>query len=157
MLLQEYAHVFTGSYINLQNKTLPEETAKIDAELRTIGQERNKSDRFLKSLYENLVSAVISNDEYHEMKENYEAKIAVMAARADDLRNRKRYLESQVTVYKDLSEAVAGINCNTDLTAALIDRLVDKILVSSDKSIEIRWTFTDEVYRSGGLALCSNM
>jgi DNA invertase Pin-like site-specific DNA recombinase len=156
-LLQKYAHVFTGSYINLKNKTMPEEKASMDAELRSIRLERDKSEGFLKSLYENLVSGLITAEEYGDMKAEYNAKIAALTDRANELRNRKRFLEDKLSEYKSLSDAVAGLTCEHDLTAALIERTVDKILVYHDKSIEIRWTFTEESYFERGLALCSNM
>ncbi|MDL2287411.1 recombinase family protein [Eubacteriales bacterium OttesenSCG-928-G02] len=147
--LQKKAKVFIGRYINIQNKILPAQTVKIDTELRAIRQEQDKNKSYLKSLYESLVSDLITADEYREMKTDYESKIEEQYARADELRNRKRHLESQVTVYRNLAEAVRGICCNDDLTSELIGKTVERIEISRDKSIMIRWKFDDDVYRSG--------
>jgi len=91
-----------------------------------------------------MVSGLLTADEFTQMKSDYEVKIAALSARADEIRNNKRETEQNASQYRDLASAVSAVIANDTLTAELIDRLVDKILVSPDKSFEVRFKFADE-------------
>jgi DNA invertase Pin-like site-specific DNA recombinase len=115
------------------------------AELLQVRQELDRVSGFLKGLYESLVSGDITNSEYAEMKQNYEKRITALTDREKQLRNeiRERYLCE--TAIKKTSEKLDAVNCITDLTAEVIDALVEKILVFEDKHIEVRFRFTTEM------------
>jgi hypothetical protein len=112
---------------------------------------------FSKDLYERLVSDLISEDSYKSEKAAHLDKLSKITNRADELRNRRREIEAQVSEYHDLSEAISGIKSDSDLTTGLMNLLVDKILVSHDKTFEIYFRFADEIKETEGLLLCASM
>lgn len=141
-MLHEQAEVLTGRYIQLERSQ--SELSETASELKTINAELNDNGRYLKSLYENMVSGIISADEFRQMKSDYEAKIQALSARANEIRDTERNTKSQLTEYRDLNEAVSVTLTNNALTVALIEKLVDRVSVRHDKSLEIRFSFKDE-------------
>ncbi|GHU94489.1 hypothetical protein FACS1894208_05660 [Clostridia bacterium] len=91
------------------------------------------------------MTALITTDEFSQMKSNYERKIKELSDRADAIRGQCRATERDVKEFLDLSDAVFSVKCRFDLTAELVDKLIDKILVSHDKSFEVVFKFRDEM------------
>jgi DNA invertase Pin-like site-specific DNA recombinase len=139
-LLHKHSEAIFGHYIGVKRERT---SASADADLREINAKLDKSGRMLKSLYESMMSGLITSDEFVEMKAGYEAKIAELSERANELRDVKRKTEDNVTEYRNLADAVSAVLADERLTKELIDRLVDKILVKPDKSFEIRFKFAD--------------
>jgi hypothetical protein len=142
-LIQQQTRVLTGEYVQIHKRASA--VAADDSELKTIQRELEKSGFVLKSLYESLVSALITTDEFSQMKSDYEHKIKELSDRADAIRREKRATESEIKDFLNLSDAVFSVKCRFDLTAELVDKLIDKILVSHDKSFEIVFKFRDEM------------
>jgi len=94
---------------------------EIKAELTALRQEADKSGRMFKSLYESLVSGLITAEEYRDMREAYETKTQKSLARAAELENRQAELDRQVAEYFELSDLIADPHI-LDLTGA--DKLV---------------------------------
>jgi DNA invertase Pin-like site-specific DNA recombinase len=116
----------------------PNELANVCAELK-------RANGFLKGLYESLVDGDITESEYREMKQSYEAKTAELSEREKQLREtaRERHLKQSVT--NKASKHLGAVNVISDITADLLDALVERILVFSDKHIEVKFKFTDEI------------
>jgi DNA invertase Pin-like site-specific DNA recombinase len=141
-LLHKQSEAVLGKFIRIEtaNIAVNEHTA----ELRAINTELNGTGRYLKSLYESLVTGIIDADEFKQMKADYEAKIATLSERADEIRGNSREAESTAVEYRDLVDAVSASLHNETLTGKIIDRLVDKILVRQDKSVEVYFKYADE-------------
>ncbi|GHU94554.1 hypothetical protein FACS1894208_05820 [Clostridia bacterium] len=88
---------------------------------------------------------LITTDEFSQMKSDYERKVKELSGRADAIRHEKRATESDIKDFLNLSDAVFSVKCKFDLTAELVDTLIDKILVSHDKSFEVVFKFRDEM------------
>jgi len=114
---------------------------EIKAELTALRQEADKSGRMFKSLYESLVSGLITAEEYRDMREAYETKTQKSLARAAELENRQAELDRQVAEYFELSDLIADAGKN-GITANMIERLIDRIQIHSDRSIEVDFSFT---------------
>jgi DNA invertase Pin-like site-specific DNA recombinase len=115
-----------------------------DAELREINKALGKDGRLLKSLYESMVGGVITRDEFTSMKADYEARIAALSARADEIRNLFYAEKARSDERRDLADAVSDVLANERLTAELVSRLVERIDVSPDKSFEVVFKFNNE-------------
>ncbi|MDR2654910.1 MAG: hypothetical protein LBC56_02395 [Oscillospiraceae bacterium] len=122
-----------------------------------MSQKLEKNSNFLKSLYENLASGLITEDYYRKIKSENKDNVSSLIEQIDRLRNKKREIENRVSKYHDLSEAVSGLNSDLNLTANLIDLLIEKILVSHDKSFEVHFCFADEIKEMEGMPQCINM
>ncbi len=118
--------------------------AQHEAELRSISQSLDKDGSMLKSLYESMVSGIITADEFVLMKADYEAKIEALTRQADMIRNNKYETASQAAAIRNTHDAVNAALRDNKLTAEIISLLVDKILVNPDKSFEIVLNFQDE-------------
>jgi hypothetical protein len=144
--IQKYAEAVLGKSVKLRlnNEAVELNRAAVKTELAALKQENAKGERMLKSLYESLVSGLINAAEYREMRESYEAKSKANLDRAGELESGQRELEKQVADYRELSE-LAGNAETGGITAELIDRLIERIDVFSDRGIKVKYKFESEV------------
>ena len=98
----------------------------------------------IRGLYENLVSGVITNDEYFEFKAQYENKIAGLEQDMERTECEVSDMERQLLKLDGLSRDFSAVRDNPMLTAELIDRLVERIEIDHDKHLNIRFRFQSE-------------
>jgi hypothetical protein len=143
-LLQKQSEVIDGKLIELNGTSNKSMQDSMEAELREVNQYLNTDGRMLRSLYENMINGLITQAEFVQMKTDYETKIIASSARADEIRNALRDAECLKKDYLDMAEAVSVVIENDSLTAEIIERLVDKVLVHPDKRFEIYLRYSDE-------------
>ena len=141
-IIQKYAEIIRGRFIQLEIETKCGETAS-DIELNEINSLLDKDGRMIKSLYESMVGGMITRDEFGQMKADYEAKIADLSNRAKEIRNSRRETEQKNKDYTDFAQAVSTVTASDSLTEEIIDKLVEKVLVNPDKSVEVYFKFAD--------------
>ena len=112
---------------------------------QNIAQYRNR----IRGLYENLMQGVISNEEYFSFKNQYEAKISDAENELALLEKSGKTMELQQKRQESLSDDLGDIRKKPKLTAALIDRLIERIEVSHDKQISVRFRFQSEFEEYG--------
>ncbi|GHU90540.1 resolvase [Clostridia bacterium] len=139
-LLRKQATVFAER----RDITVKENATANSAELTRTKQELDRTSGFLKGLYESLVSGDITNAEYNDMKSAYEAKIAKLTEREQQLRDEIRESFLRESTLKKASNNLDNVSVISDLTAEVVDALIDKILLFEDKHIEVTFKFTDE-------------
>jgi site-specific DNA recombinase len=142
-LLRKHAEAILGGYLQLKRMAPVQESAA-DTELADINRQLSASGNFLKSLYENMQDGLITAEEFVSMKADYEARIETLSNRADGIRAGRRGEKSTRQAYRDFADAASDALANHELSAEIIDRLVEKILVHRDKSFEIILRFKDE-------------
>jgi DNA invertase Pin-like site-specific DNA recombinase len=142
-ILHKQAEALLGRYISIGKAENPAKSGA-ETELKEINAALDKDGRMLKSLYENLVSGILSRDEFIQMKADYEAKIAALSVRADAIRNARSQEETQAEKYRDFADAVSAAISDDKLTGEIIERLIDKILVYPDKSFDVLFKFANE-------------
>jgi len=114
-------------------------------ELTAVRAELDKAQHFCRGLYESLILGDITDTEYKQMKSGYESKIAALTER-EKLLLEDNY--SRVRAKNKLSqsrESVRDLNCVSDLTAEIIDKLVERIHVYQGKRIAVKFRFAEEV------------
>ena len=107
-------------------------------------QEIQRFRGIVRSLYENLVQGVLTKDEYFDYKEKYESRIADLAVEMEQLEDGLRTMDAQAEQHRALEQDAAQIKTDRALTGALIERLIDRIEVSHDKQITVRYRFQSE-------------
>jgi len=140
--IKSHADAVIGQSVKLR-KNLAEIEARrqeVKAELTALRQEADKYGRMFKSLYESLVSGLITAEEYKEMREGYETKTQTNLALAADLENRQAELDRQVAEYFELSDLIANAD-NNGISAGIVERLVERIKIHSDRSIDVDFSF----------------
>ncbi|MDR0949321.1 MAG: recombinase family protein [Lachnospiraceae bacterium] len=147
VLIREQALRFTELRIPIQNKG----NAPISDELKKIQQELGRTIGFLKGLYESLMDGDITNDEYTDMKFGYETKIETLKNQERVVRNKlhEKYLAESVRNLAD--KALCNINGIEDLTAEVIDALIERIQLFQDNHIEVKFKFTEEIASTEGI------
>ena len=143
-MLGKQAEAILGGYVQVECE-VPVKNAAAEAELNEINSRLSKNGHFLKSLYENMLGGMITAEEFSSMKANYEREIEALSSRADDIRARRRERTSGREAYYAFSDAASEALATRELTADIVDRLVEKISVRRDKSFEIVLRFRDEL------------
>ena len=145
-MLQDALDTALGQY-TLSLAELPRQAAD-RAELRekitSRKQEIQRLRGIVRSLYENLVQGVLTKDEYFDYKEKYESRIADLAVEMEQLEDGLRTMDAQAEQHRALEQDAAQIKTDRALTGALIERLIDRIEVSHDKQITVRYRFQSE-------------
>ena len=145
-MLQDALDTALGQY-TLSLAELPRQAAD-RAELRekitSRKQEIQRLRGIVRSLYENLVQSVLTKDEYFDYKEKYESRIADLAVEMEQLEDGLRTMDAQAEQHRALEQDAAQIKTDRALTGVLIERLIDRIEVSHDKQIMVRYRFQSE-------------
>lgn len=132
VMLHEQGKLMTGHYQSLVHR----HTEGVEAdELVATRQGIAKTKTLIQSLYENLVSDVITSEEYAQMKADYSEMVAMLTQRAGDLHETAIKRNRDIVTYKELTEAVDATLRDRKLTAVLIETLVDRVEVYSDKTV----------------------
>ena len=84
------------------------------------------------------------HNEYFDYKEKYESRIADLSVEMEQLEDGLRTIDTQIEQHRALEQDAAQIKTDCALTGALIERLIDRIEVSHDKQITVRYRFQSE-------------
>lgn len=125
-------------------------TNNVNEELLSVQTELAKNKQFFKGLYESLVDGDISSAEYKEMKAAYELKIAALTEREKQLHEADRKRIRQENELSKAQQSVWSLRSISDLTTEVVGRLIERISVYEDKHIEVKFTFTDEIFFGHG-------
>ena len=90
------------------------------------------------------VESKYSHSESISLKGSYETKIEQLAAEIGQLESGVAAIDRQIEEYRTLEKDAEDIRKNRELTAELIDRLIDRIEVSKDKKLTVRFKFRSE-------------
>lgn len=142
-IIRHEAEIIVGKNLRLKQKDsqLAAQKAGMEKEISKLRQEMETNRGFLISLYENLVTGILTSDEYRSMKSDYEKKITAAVERMQQLQKQQAELEKQVNGYSRLAEKLAEVDGDTTLTARLVDLLIERITVNSPEDISIRFRF----------------
>ena len=131
--------------LQADNSQQPDQAITEKTELQKLQSSIKQTSHFLKSLYESLSQECITLDEYKEMKTGYEIKIAELTAKEKDLRNSLLNKTAINAVKSKTATHLKDVSQISDLSAETLERLIEKIIISSDKQIEVQFKFADEL------------
>lgn len=117
------------------------DTSKKD--LASAQSELDRNKRFLEGLYESLVSGDISDAEYKDLKSAYETKIASLTGQIKQLHDTIHSRARQEASLAQAHTNVRKLEQASDLTAEIIDRLVERITVYPGGRLEVKLSFMD--------------
>ena len=145
-MLQNALETALGSY-SLSLVELPQQTAErtdLKEKISSRKQEIQRLNGLIRSLYENLIQGILSKVEYITYKGKYESRIEQLAEEVAHLEKGLKALDKQIAQYRALKLDSDDLRENRELTAALIDRLIDRIEITKDKQITVRYRFESE-------------
>ena len=118
--------------------------AEADREIARLRRETSGNRRYLTSLYENMVTGVLTAAEYRELKAGYEQKIAEAVERTKVLFERQKDLERQ---RKDCFDMLDAAREGVALDPLLVDKLIERITISGPEEVSIQFKFRDSFDR----------
>lgn len=141
--IMKEAETVIGDNLRLkeQDPRIAERKASAEREQKRLlaSVEQNRS--FLRSLYENLVTGILTSGEYAELKQDYESRITAEMAQAQALEEQQKELQKQLHKFSSLAKKLSLIDGNTELTARLVDELIEKVIVRNRQNVEIVFRF----------------
>lgn len=143
VIIKQKSTVISGKNLFLQQheKAIADKAVKLQKEIRIAQTELSQNQLFLKSLYENLVTGLLTLEDYKEMKQSYEQKIVELQVSHTKLIGHQSDLKMQTSDFTGLTKKLKQINRRTALTAELLDGLIEKITIYNGKDIEIAFRF----------------
>lgn len=115
-------------------------------------QERTRLSDLSCGLYESLTLGIIGRDEYFSLRERYDAQLAQLSEDLEQLEKGLAALEAQIKKIQAVRRDAQSIRKDRALTAELIDRLIERIDVTTEKHIAVTFKFQSE-YESYGEVL----
>ena len=146
-LLQKQIEIFAERQAAKDTK---QADSTANAELRSVQSDIQRNSNFLKGLYESLVSGDITVNEYKDLKASYETSLNSLATREKALRDGAVKIVADEIKGQKAANSIRGLRCIDDLSANVLEALVEKIYVFEGKRIEVHYRFTDETARGGG-------
>ncbi|WP_409968007.1 recombinase family protein [Bengtsoniella intestinalis] len=146
VMLHQQNKLMTGHYQSLlhQHDTISEDTALV-ATRKDIVQTKH----IIQSLYENLVSDIITPEEYSQMKADYTEKLSQLTEQAGNIQEANQQRRQTVEHYQTLTDAVTKTLADRKLTALLVEHLVDRIEVHRDKTATIQLRYRQQLKEVG--------
>ena len=145
-MIQNALETALGSYA-LSLVELPQQAAErtdLREKISSRKQEIQRLNGLIRSLYENLIQGILSKEEYITYKGKYESRIQQLTEEVAHLEKGLKALDKQIAQYRALKRDSDDLRENRELTAALIDRLIDRIEITKDKQITVRYRFENE-------------
>ena len=145
-MIQNALETALGSYASSLVE-LPQQAAErtdLKEKIASRKQEIRRVNGLIRSLYENLIQGILLKEEYITYKGKYEAKIEQLSEEVSHLEKGLKALDKQIAQYRSLKRDSDDLRENRELTAALIDRLIDRIEITKDKQITVRYRFESE-------------
>lgn len=159
-ILQQELTVALGNYSFVLEAEVKRKKERDDlkAGISAKKQEIDRNRRFVRGLYENFVQKVLTSEEYFTMKKDYEAAIVTLSDEISTLENGLAVMDAQLAKYKELEQDAKVLEKDHTLTAALIDRLIERIEITHDKEIRVSFRFKSEFEEYGkAVEQCRNL
>ena len=159
-ILQQELTVALGNYSFVLEAEVKRKKERDDlkAGISAKKQEIDRNRSFVRGLYENFVQKVLTSEEYFTMKKDYEAAIAKLSDEISTLENGLAVMDAQLAKYKELEQDAKVLEKDHTLTAALIDRLIERIEITHDKEIRVSFRFKSEFEEYGkAVEQCRNL
>ena len=107
-------------------------------------QETEKKRRLIRGLYENFVQGILTNEEYFELKADYEESIRTLSGEIEALEKDMDALDSRLVRYRAMEKDAKSLAQDHALTAELIDRLIERIEIDHERNIHVTFRFKSE-------------
>lgn len=98
-----------------------------------------------RSLYENLLSGVLTQEEYQFMRERYDAQAEQQRCVMQECEAALSLLKQQDKIRSRLQEEAQVLRNQPELAVEVINRLIDRIEITQDRRITVYYSFTDDV------------
>ena len=133
-----------------------QEKDKLRVQMSSKRQEIEKKRRLIRSLYENFVQGILTNEEYFELKADYEESINTLSGEITELEKDMDALDGQLVRYRTMEKDAKSLAQDHMLTAELIVRLIERIEIDHKRDIHVTFRFKSE-FQGKEVEPCANM
>lgn len=151
--LSKQAEILLGKKIILAQKELELENVQSECnrQQKDLEVKIKKNQKYLKSLFENLVSNVISSNEYRELKEDYEYSLKQAKAQYIEITTKANELIQEIRLLCEISSEMN--QQEFEVTPQIVNSMIQKITVLSKTELDIQFSYQfaaiDEVIADG--------
>ena len=133
-----------------------QEKDKLKIQMSAKRQEIEKTRRLIRGLYENFVQGILTNDEYFELKADYEHAINALSGEIEVFEKSMDSLDNQLARYRAMEKDAKTLAQDHVLTAELIERLIERIEIDHERNIHVTFRFKNE-FQGKAVELCATM
>ena len=144
-LLKKQVEIFSDNHKMRNNSGLS--ASGDDSIIRNVHIEIERTKDYLRGLYERLVSGDITRADFMDLKISFESRLASLEKQERQFHNKKRELAVEDLLHQKATENINGLRSIEDLSAKVINSLIERIQIFNDRSIEIQFSFADETIR----------
>lgn len=127
------------AYSSAECSSVKRQKAQLTKSISEYQSELEKVLSFVRSLYENFVEGIISNDEYISFKSDYSEKAANLKEKIATAKKELSQIEDTLQKRELVAKSTKAFMKNGKLTAELISLFVKRIEVTHDKEIKIEY------------------
>ncbi|MFR3948458.1 MAG: recombinase family protein [Ruminococcus sp.] len=127
-----------------------QEKDKLKIQMSAKRQEIEKTRRLIRGLYENFVQGILTNDEYFELKADYEHAINALSGEIEVFEKSMDSPDNQLARYRAMEKDAKTLAQDHVLTAELIERLIERIEIDHERNIHVTFRFKNEFQGKGG-------
>lgn len=147
-------HHLRNTELSLKAKGLLSLKLKIQMSVKR--QEIEKTRRLIRGLYENFVQGILTNDEYFELKADYEYAINALSGEIEVFEKSMDSLDNQLARYRAMEKDAKTLAQDHVLTAELIERLIERIEIDHERNIHVTFRFKNE-FQGKAVEPCATM
>ena len=117
---------------------------KLDREIKEITSKQESISKCIRNLYVDKVKEVITEDQFNEFMNDFNAESKTLAERLTAAKTEKAYLEHEAEHAKTKRELIDEYYSLEHLSKSVCDLLIDKIEVGGtrrDRKIVLHWNF----------------
>ena len=133
-----------------------QEKDKLKIQMSAKRQEIEKTRRLIRGLYENFVQGILTNDEYFELKADYEHAINALSGEIEVFEKSMDSLDNQLARYRAMEKDAKTLAQDHVLTAELIERLIERIEIDHERNIHVTFRFKNE-FQGKAVESCATM
>lgn len=133
-----------------------QEKDKLKIQMSAKRQEIEKTRRLIRGLYENFVQGILTNDEYFELKADYEYAINALSGEIEVFEKSMDFLDNQLARYRAMEKDAKTLAQDHVLTAELIERLIERIEIDHERNIHVTFRFKNE-FQGKAVEPCATM
>lgn len=142
--VQSEALIVMGKSLKQQDKRITAQKEQTEREIAALQREAEKARSYLAGLYENFITGVLTQAEYHGMKAEYHQKVMDCVERISALQEGRDKLEKQAARYLSLADRLKAVKKSADLTAAFVSQVIESVTVNSPDDISVSFSFRDD-------------
>ena len=120
------------------------EVRKINAQLAALELDIEKFSRIKMELYEDLKSGLITKDEYHSFKEDYDARIENIKLQVSNLISRRNAIQGGLTSAQGWFAQFRKYENIDKLTRNTIVSLIERVEINDNKDIHVKFRHADQ-------------